>query len=135
MCLNFILESKGKCRVYAEGTSCLTEKSCDCHSLGINFSVGPLCFVISKVWAAVYQDVLEHYVLVSAEKLYGDADFIIQDLVPGNTPKRTNTFFNDHHIISVLDWPANSPDLSSIEWNITKRKMRLQTQPAEELIP
>ncbi len=38
--------------------------------------VGPLCFLKSKVNAAIYQDILEHFMLPSADKLYGDADFI-----------------------------------------------------------
>ncbi|KAF7650700.1 hypothetical protein LDENG_00121880 [Lucifuga dentata] len=38
--------------------------------------VGPLCFIKSKVNAAVYQEILEHFMLPSADKLYGDADFL-----------------------------------------------------------
>ncbi len=40
--------------------------------------VDPLCFIKSKVNAAVYQEILEHFMLPSADKLYGDADFIFQ---------------------------------------------------------
>ncbi len=40
--------------------------------------VGLLCFLKSTVNAAVYQDILEHFMLPSADKLYGDADFIFQ---------------------------------------------------------
>ncbi len=61
--------------------------------------------------------------LLSADKLYGDADFIFQqDLAPTYTAK---SWFNDHGV-GVLDWPANSPDLNPIEnlWGIVKRKMR-----------
>ncbi len=38
--------------------------------------VGPLCFIKSKVNAAIYQEILEHFMLPSADKLYGDADFL-----------------------------------------------------------
>ncbi len=38
--------------------------------------VGPLCFLKSTVNAAFYQDILEQFMLPSADKLYGDADFI-----------------------------------------------------------
>ena len=92
--------------------------------------VGPLCFIKSRVNAAVYQDILEHFMLPSADKLYGDADFIFQqDLAPAHTAKSTKTWFNDHGI-TVLDWPANSPDLNPIEnlWGIVKRKMRHETE-------
>ncbi len=48
--------------------------------------------------------------LPSADKLYGDADFIFQqDLAPAHTAKGTKSWFNDHGD-TVLDWPANLPD-------------------------
>ncbi len=68
--------------------------------------------------------------LPSADKLYGDAHFIFQqDLAPAHTAKGTKSWFNDHGV-SVLDWPANLPDLNLIEnlWGIVKRKMR-DTRP------
>ncbi len=64
--------------------------------------------------------------LPSADKLYGDADFIFQqDLAPAHTAKGTKSWFSDHGV-TLLDWPANSPDLNPIEnlWGIVKRKMR-----------
>ncbi len=98
--------------------------------------VGPLCFLKSTVNAAIYQEILEHFMLPSADKLYGDADFIFQqDLAPAHTVKGTKSWFNDHGV-TVLDWPANVPDLNPIEnlWVIVKRKMR-DTRPnnADEL--
>ncbi len=92
--------------------------------------VGPLCFLKSTVNTAIYQEIFEHFMLPSADKLYGDADFIFQqDLAPAHTAKGTKSWFNDHGV-TVLDWPANSPDLNPIEniWGIVKRKMR-DTRP------
>ncbi len=77
--------------------------------------VGPLCFLKSTVNAAIYQEILEHFMLPSGDKLYGDADFIFQqDLAPAHTAKGTKSWFNDHGV-TVLYWPANSPDLNLIE--------------------
>ncbi len=86
----------------------------------------------STVNAAIYQDILEHFMLPSADKLYGDADFIFQQhLAHDHTAKSTKSWFNDHGV-TVLDWPANSPDLNPMGychlWGIVKRKMR-DTRP------
>ncbi len=87
--------------------------------------VGPLCFLKSTVNAAIYQEIVEHFMLPSADNLYGDADFLFQqDLAPAHSAKGTKSWFNDHSV-TVLDWPANSPDLNPIEnpLGIVKRKM------------
>ncbi len=41
--------------------------------------VGPLCFLKSTV---IYQDILEHFMLPSADKLFGVVDFILQQDCP-----------------------------------------------------
>ncbi len=72
------------------------------------------CVFWSPVNAAIYQELLEHFMLLSADKLYGDADFIFQqDLAPAHNAKGTKSWFNDH-VVTVLDWPANSPDLNPV---------------------
>ncbi len=92
--------------------------------------VCPLCFLKSTVNAAIYQEILEHFMLPSADKLYSDADFIFQqDLAAAHSAKSTKSWFS-YHGVTVLDWPANSPDLNPVEnlWSIVKRKMR-DTRP------
>ncbi len=91
--------------------------------------VGPLCFLKSTVNAAIYQEILEHFMLPSADKLYGDADLIFQqDLAPAHTAKGTKSWFNNHGV-TVLDWPANSPDLN-LTWRLDcqEEDERHQTQ-------
>ncbi len=88
--------------------------------------VSPLCFIKSKVNAAIYQEILEHFMLPSADKLYGDADlFFQQDF--STCPQWQNIF-------QVLCWPwyycawlARQhawPEPHMNLWDIFKRKMR-----------
>ncbi len=88
--------------------------------------VGPLCFLKTNVTAPVYQEILEHFMLPSADQIFKHADFIFQqDLAPAHTTKSTKSWLNDHGV-GVLHWSANSPDLNPLEnlWGIVKRKMR-----------
>ncbi len=74
--------------------------------------VGPLCFLKTNVTAPVYQEMLEHFMLPSADQLFKDAEFIFQqDVAPAHTAK---SWLNGHGVC-VLDWPANSPDLNPRE--------------------
>ena len=86
--------------------------------------VGPLCFIKSRVNAAVYQEILEHFMLPSANKLYGDADFLSSRIwnLP-TVPKRLVTGFLPMVLLCLIGQPT---DLTSIEnlWDIVKRKMR-----------
>ncbi len=99
---------------------------CEMSSAG----VGPFCFLKTNVTAPVYQYILEHFMLLSADQLFKDADFIFQqDLAPAHTAKSIKSWLNDHGV-GVLDWPKNSRDLNPIEnlWGIVKRKMRNKRQ-------
>ncbi len=81
------------------------------------------CHVICWCWSTVFSEVHSQcshlpghfralHASPSADKLYGDADFIFQqDLALAHTAKGTKSWFNDQGV-TVLDWPANSPDLS-----------------------
>ncbi len=76
----------------------------------LSAGVGPLCFLKSTVNAAMYQEILEHFMLPSADKLYGDADFIFQqDLAPAHTAKGTKIWFNDHGVTVLYRPDTNNP--------------------------
>ncbi len=65
--------------------------------------------------------------LPSADKLYGDANFIFQqDLAPTHTAKGTKSWYNDHGV-TVLDWSANSPDLNPIEQGSSNLSLEVQS--------
>ncbi len=72
--------------------------------------VGPLCSLKTNVTAPVYQYILEHFMLPSADQLFKDADFIFQqDLAPGHTAKSTKSWLNEWcwcaWLASKLAWP------------------------------
>lgn len=88
----------------------------------LSANVGPLRFIKLKLNTVAYQ-ILKHFMSSSSEKLYGDSDFIFQqDLAPGQSTKTTTKWFPDYNT-TVLDWPANSPDLNPI-LGIVKRNVR-----------
>ncbi len=96
--------------------SMLLEVQCEVSTVSDDLGCHVICWCWSTVFsestvnAAIYQEILEHFMLPSADKLYGDADFIFQqDLAPAHTAKGTKSWFNDHGV-TVLDWPANSPE-------------------------
>ncbi len=114
----------------------LLEVPCEVSTVSDDLGCHVICWCWSTVFSevhsqrSIYQDILEHFMLPSADKLYGDADFIFQqDLAPAHTATGTKSWFNDHGV-TVLNWPANSPDLNPIEnlLGIVKRKMR-DTRP------
>ncbi len=78
--------------------------------------VGPLCFLKTTSLHPFTNSILEHFILPSADQLFfKDADFVFQqDLAPVHTAKSTKGWLNDH-VVGLLDWPANSPDLKPRE--------------------
>ena len=87
--------------------------------------VGPLCFLRTNVTAAVYQEVLEHFVLPTAEQLFRGDDLTFQhDLAPAHKAKSiTIKVLPRMEYKSCLD--LKTPDLSSMEnlWRIAKKRM------------
>ena len=97
--------------------------------------VEPLCFLRTNVTAAVYEEVLEHFLLLTAEQLFGGDEFTFQhNLALVHNAKSIKTWFTTCGI-QVLSCPANSPDLNPIEslWRIAKRMTACRPTTLEQL--
>ncbi len=104
--------------------------------------VGPLCFLRSTVNAAIYQDILEHFMLPSADKIYGDFKEMLISFssrtwhlptLPKVPKVGLMTWFIHCSLVhlcycawlaSKLAWPEPKENI----WGIVKRKMR-DTRP------
>ncbi len=75
---------------------------------------------------SIYQEILELFMLPSADKLYGDADFLFQQDISTYLQCQTHFKWFADYDITVLDWPDNMPDLNPIWniWDIFRRKKR-----------
>jgi transposase len=95
--------------------------------------VGQLVEVEGRMDANQYVDILENHLLPSMEESgISPEDLIFQQ---DNDPKhtsRTAQEWMEGHGITLLDWPANSPDLSPIEhaWGHIKRELAKYPMPA-----
>ncbi len=59
----------------------LLEVQCEVSEVRDDVGCSDVCWcwsIVSKVNVAVYQEILEHFMLPSADKLYEDADFLFQ---------------------------------------------------------
>lgn len=96
------------------------------------YGVGDVCWIPGKINSAVYVEVLDDYVLASRDWCCMDPTTFIfqQDNARVHTTCLVKDFFTKYGIV-VLEWPANSPDLSPIEniWAFIKR--RLSQYPEE----
>ncbi len=98
----------------------LFEGQCEFSTVSDDLGFHVICWCWSTVFSEVHSQrscglwqFLEHFMFPSADKLYGDADFIFQqDLAPAHTAKGTKSWFNDHGV-TVLDWAANFGPLSN----------------------
>lgn len=69
---------------------------------------GPLCFIRSKVNAAIYWDGLEHFQPPSADRLYGDF-FFQQESCPQHQNDLHVLF--THHVTALLNWHSRKKSI------------------------
>ena len=62
----------------------------------------------------LYQSIIEECLFETVDALYPDGWRMQHNNAPVHRSKRTKDFLAERHV-DVIDWPANSPNLSSIE--------------------
>jgi len=76
------------------------------------YGVGNLCRIHGLMDGRTYTMILDNEMIPSAQRLYGNDDWIFQhDNAPNHTSKVVKEYL-EMYDIRILDWPANSPDLN-----------------------
>ena len=66
-------------------------------------SVGNICFLRNLINGAVYQDVLDHFLVPYTEVKFGNNEFIFQhDLAPLHTAQSIKEWFREKRILFLM---------------------------------
>lgn len=84
----------------------------------------PLCIFQENLTKERYVDILDSYLLPTAQVLYENDWWLLQDNDPKHTAGYTKQWFCDQNL-QVLDFPPYSPDLNPIEniWGYIKKRL------------
>lgn len=96
--------------------------------------VGSITRVMGNMDQHQYMSILEHEMLPSARNLFGSGPWSFQqDNDPKHTAINTRNWLTEHKV-SLLEWPAQSPDLNPIEnlWSILDQRCAKRSPNNEE---
>ena len=86
---------------------------------------GPLVRLHGRINAAVYKEMLRQHVLPTLRFAADQPAIFIQSNAPCHTAKSIMTSFNEENL-TVMDWPAQSPDMNAIEnvWKLLNERSK-----------
>ena len=88
-------------------------------------ATGLLVRLPSKINTSVYKEILKKHVVPNLRTPINQPAVFMQDNAPCHTAKSVQTFLSMEDV-TVMEWPAQSPDMNSIEnvWNLLNERAK-----------
>ena len=86
---------------------------------------GSLVRLHGRINAAVYKEMPRQHVLPTLRSAANQPAIFMQNNAPCHTAKSIKTFFTEENL-TVMDWPAKSPDMNPIEdvWKLLNERSK-----------